>query len=164
MKDLNIRQGLFRLWVIASILFVVGVGVISYRGIREEFRIAYTDWDAMAKEYGGSSLLPADCSKTRGAVNIDYSQSDGLCWYEPKTFRRLYPEYKDLSNKVLAEKLYAKAGRPLERQCPWNKVAVTAGVALCVPLAALALGWSSIWAIAGFRGSPSRKNGLDTGA
>jgi hypothetical protein len=48
MKDLNIRQGLFRLWVIASVLFVVGVGVVSYRGIREEFRIAYTDWDAMS--------------------------------------------------------------------------------------------------------------------
>lgn len=126
----------------------------SYSDIREEFRAAYTDWDAVVKQYGGYSLLPADCGNARGMAGADYSQDEGLCWYKTDDFRRLYPEYKDLSNRVLSEKRYAKAGRPLEHIHPWNKVMKTAGIAFGVPLAVLAFGWSLIWAVAGFRGRP----------
>ena len=152
---INIRQGIFRLWIVSSVLFVIGVGAISYGSISEEFRVANTDWDAEAAKYGGWSLLPADCTKARGTAGIDYdaSQKDGLCWYKTEDFRRLYPEYKDVSNSDLSEKLYAKAGRPLEHIHPWHKVMQTAGFAFGVPLAVLALGWSLLWAIAGFRGS-----------
>jgi hypothetical protein len=57
---MNIRKGLLRLWMVGSILFVICVFAVSYRSLREEFRIANTDYDAMAKELGGSSLLPTD--------------------------------------------------------------------------------------------------------
>jgi hypothetical protein len=65
---MNIRCGVFRLWIVASVLFVIGVGAASYSGIHEEFRNAYTDWGAEVKKYGGYSLLPADCEKARGAA------------------------------------------------------------------------------------------------
>lgn len=69
---MNIRQGMFRLWVIASVLFVIAVGVSSYSGIRQEFKDAYTDWDAVVKEYGGYTLYPTDCEKARGTAGTDY--------------------------------------------------------------------------------------------
>ena len=108
---MNIRAGLFRLWVVASVLFIVAVAVASYSDIRNEFHVANTDYDAIAEQVGGYSLLPAFCNLARGSSGIDYTtEKDGLCWYKLQDFRRLYPEYKDLSNKVLSEKLYAKDG------------------------------------------------------
>jgi hypothetical protein len=68
-------------------------------------------------------------------------------------FRRLYPEYKDIADKVLSEKLYEKAGQPLKHVHPWESVAKAAGIALGVPLAALVLGRSLLWAFSGFRSS-----------
>ncbi len=154
---MNIRQGMFRLWVVASILFVIAVGVLSYSGIRQEFKNAYTDWDAVLKEYGGYALYPTDCGKARGTVGTDYSVSDYLCWYKIEDFRRLFPEYKDVSDRTLAEKLYAKAGRPIQKLHPWIKLLKTAIVAIAVPLAVLVLGWSLFWAFAGFRSSSASR-------
>jgi len=74
-----------------------------------------------------------------------------LCWYKREDFRRLYPEYKDLSDKVVSEKLYEKAGQPLKHIHPWEGVMKAAVVGLAVPLAVLGLGWSLLWAFAGFR-------------
>jgi hypothetical protein len=74
-----------------------------------------------------------------------------LCWYKAEDFRRLYPEYKDLSDKALSEKLYQKAGQPLQHTHPWKGVITAAAVAFGVPLMVLGLGWSLLWALSGFR-------------
>jgi hypothetical protein len=150
---MNVRQGLFRLWLVLSTLFIIFVGVAYYGLIREEFRIANTDWDAFYKEYGGTSLLPTTCDKARGSLGRDYTKTQGLCWYTPEDFRRLYPEYNDLSDRSLAEKLYARVGQPLQHAHPWRKVLEGAALAFGFPLAVLALGRSMFWAVAGFRSS-----------
>jgi hypothetical protein len=150
---MNIRQGMFRLWIIASVLFVIAIGLVSYRGLREQFRISHTDWDAVAKQYGGYSLVPTFCHLARGNPGTDYETRGDLCWYRIEDFRLLYSEYKDLNDQVLSEKLYEKVGQPLEHQHPWRNVAATAGIALGVPLAVLIFGYSLGWAFAGFRGS-----------
>jgi len=155
---------MFRLWVVASTLFIIGFGAISYSGIREEFRGAYTDFDAVAKELGGFALYPTDCKRTRGVAGTDYSVSEGLCWYKMEDIRRLFPEYKDVNDRVLSEKLYAKAGRPVQHFHPWVSLSQTVAVAVGVPIAVLALGWSLFWAFAGFRRSPSTKSGQGTSA
>lgn len=157
--SLNIRQGTLRLWVVASVLFAIGVGSASYSGICQEFKNANTDWDAEVKSYGGYSLLPADCGKARGTAGADYenTRNDGLCWYRTEDFRRLYPEYKDLSNRALSERLYAKPGQTLEHFHPWNTVMKAAGIAFGVPVAVLVLRFSLFWAFAGFRGSTTPK-------
>jgi len=153
---MNIRRGMFRLWIVSSALFVLGVSAVSYSAIREEFRASSIDYDAIAKKYGGDTLLPVDCGQARGVATSDYSVHDGSCWYATAIFRRLYPEYKDFNDHDLSEKIYAKAGRALTHPRPWAKVAETAGLALGVPVAALALGCSLSWALSGFRGSTSR--------
>src|SRR5262249_38731386 len=101
-------------------------------------------------------LLPVDCGQARGVAAADYSLNEGSCWYASAIFRHLYPEYRDLSDHDLAERIYAKAGRPLTHPNPWAKVAVTAGIAIGVPLAVFVLGWCLGWAFSGFRGATSR--------
>ena len=153
---MNIRRGMFRLWIVSSALFVLGVSAALYSRIREEFRASRIDYDAIAKKYGGDTLLPVDCGEARGVATTDYSVNDGSCWYATAIFRRLYPEYKDLNDHDLSEKVYTKAERPLTHPRPWAKVAEAAGLAFGVPLAVLALGCSLSWALSGFRGSTSR--------
>lgn len=149
---MNVRKGTFRLWVVLSVLFVIGVAAVSYSDMHTEFRNADTDWNAEFAKYGGYSLLPADCEKARGTLGTDYTHNDdGLCWYEFSKFRLLYPEYKDVSDQELSKKVYAKAGKPLVEFHPWIKVAKTAGIAIIVPLAFLVLGYALFWALAGFK-------------
>jgi hypothetical protein len=148
---MNIRKGLLRLWIVGSILFVICVFAVSYTSLREELRIANTDYDAIAKGMGGDSLMPTDCSKARGVAGSDYSEMQNLCWYSTEAFRRLYPEYKDLSDKALSEKLYEKVGQPLKHIHPWEGVGKVAGVAFGIPIVTLLVGWSMLWAFSGFR-------------
>lgn len=147
---MNAQRGMFRLWVVVSALFVIGVGAASYGGIRNEFKVANTDYDALAKEAGGTTLLPVDCAKARGTIS-DYSLKDGLCWYTTENFRRLYPEYQNLSNRALSDRIYTKADIPLRKAHPWEMVFNTAEFAFGVPLAILVLGFALRWAFAGFR-------------
>jgi hypothetical protein len=91
--QMNIRKGLLRLWIVGSILFAICVLAVSYSSLREDFRIANTDYDAIAKDLGGYSVLPTDCAQARGVAGSDYSEMQNLCWYTMENFRRLYPEY-----------------------------------------------------------------------
>jgi hypothetical protein len=86
-------------------------------------------------------------------VGSDYSERENLCWYKMEEFRRLYPEYKDVGDQDLSERLYAKAGQPLKHIHPWESAAKVASLGFGVPLAALVLGWSLVWAFSGFRSS-----------
>jgi hypothetical protein len=152
---MNVRKGTFRLWVVLSVLFVIGVAAFSYSDIHTEFRNAYTDWNAVATKLGGTNLVPADCDKARGTLETDYTRdADGVCWYEFSKFRALYPEYKDVSDKELDRRLYAKAGKSLVEFHPWQKLAKVVLLAIGMPFGFLALGYALVWALAGF--NPSR--------
>lgn len=148
---MNARRGMFRLWLVFSVLFVIGVGAASYIRIRNEFRIADTDLDALAKKYGGTNLLPVNCAEARGTMDRDYSSSEGLCWYTMENFRRFYPEYRDLSDRVISDRVYAKAGIPLRKAHPWEALLDAALLAVGIPLIILALGFGFAWVISGFR-------------
>lgn len=136
---MNARRGMFRLWVVVSILFATIVGAVSYDGIHNEFRATVKG-------------VPVDCAKALGAEGTDYANIAGVCWYPIETFRRFYPEYHGLSDRVLSEKLWAKAGIPTEKHHhPWKMVFDTVALAFGIPLAILALGAGLGWAFAGFR-------------
>lgn len=105
---INLRRGLFRLWIIFACLFVIAVGIASTQGIRDEFRK-----DSITNKWGWALMVPVDCSEARGKVSTDYSkEKDGLCWYEMSKFRAQYTEYKDLKDDQLSDRLYEKAGLP----------------------------------------------------
>ena len=75
----NVRRGLFRLWAVTSVLFVLGVTVVSYSSLREQFRSESSDWDAEVAKYGGYTEQPTFCSVARGVSGKDYEERNGLC-------------------------------------------------------------------------------------
>jgi hypothetical protein len=49
---MNVRRGLFRLWILFSSLFVLGVGVIWFEDVKKEFAAA-----SIQKLWDDSSLI-----------------------------------------------------------------------------------------------------------
>jgi hypothetical protein len=154
---MNWRRGLFRLWIVGSALFVIAVAFVSYGDIKREFNAA-----ANAGPWGTSDevLVPQICGDARGIAGTDYSienrfeEPDNVfdrCWYVMSKFRRLYPEYNNLTDKELTRKLYPGHGFPAPTEPnPWATVGMWAGIALGIPLAVLVLGSSLVWAFSGF--------------
>jgi hypothetical protein len=152
---MNFRQGFFRIWVVGSILFIGAVGVFSYDKVSGEFNRASLDFSNQ-----GILLVPVLCRDARGKVNVDYSPpegpwtdytaSAGICWYQIDVLRRFYPEYKDLSQDVVSDRLYKKAGMVLDPARPWGTLGWVLLIALGIPAFVLLLGMALGWALSGF--------------
>jgi hypothetical protein len=156
---MNFRRGLFRIWVILSVLFAMSVAVVSYKEVRSEFEKASLDFSQVS-----ILMLPVDCREARGKSGVDYDPPDRPwnaytatpnCWYKLLDFRRLYPEYRDLSEPALSDKLYGKAGIVLTPARPWRALGIALAIALAVPLFVLIIGVALGWAFSGFRAMPS---------
>lgn len=155
---MNFRRGFFRLWVLGSILFVIGVAATQYDLVASEFKRAKEskEWSEV-----GLILIPVHCKDARGVSNTDYTgregpwndySTEGQCMYKMADFRRLYPEYKDLSDNDLVSKLYKLANRPLrDDPQPWWLLGQAVAMALIVPLVVLLFGSAIAWALSGFR-------------
>jgi hypothetical protein len=152
---MNFRQGFFRIWVVGSVLFIGVVGVISYDKVSNEFNRAAMDFSSQ-----GILLLPVDCKEARGTAKVDYSPPEGpwtaytpranQCWYQIGALRRLYPEYKDLSEDAISDRLYKKAGIELDPARPWAMLGWAVLIALGIPASVLLLGAALGWALSGF--------------
>jgi hypothetical protein len=107
---MNFKQGFFRIWVVGWVLFIGAVAAISYNKVSGEFNKAAQDWSKDA-----ILLVPVDCKEARGTAKVDYSPPEGpwtaytpranQCWYQIGALRRLYPEYKDLSDDAVSDRL-----------------------------------------------------------
>ena len=160
----NWRRGLFRLWVVVSLVFVIAVAAISYSEIKAQFdSIALMKW----ADENSVRVVPVLCGEARGIAGTDFTTKSGQdpgpwdryanpnpfdnCWYAMPKFRRLYPEYNDLSDKELSSKLYAKHGIPLhDLPNPWTTTLRYSAIAFGIPLALLVLGTALGWAFSGF--------------
>lgn len=156
---MNFRRGFFRIWVILSVLFVTSMAVVSYNEVSGEFEKASLDFSQV-----GILMLPVDCREARGKSGVDYDPPDGPwnaytatpnCWYKLPDFRRLYPEYRDLSETALSDKLYNKAEIVRTPARPWRALGVALAIALAVPLFVMIIGVALGWAFSGFRTKPS---------
>jgi hypothetical protein len=146
---MNLRRGLFRLWIVGSALFVLAVAFVSYSEIKKQFDAAALMHVLKANEVA----VPVLCADARGTANADYFiEHNDNCWYAMSKFRRLYPEYKDLSDNELTRKLYPARGLPAPNGLPnpWATLGTWASIAFGIPLAVLALGASLLWALSGF--------------
>jgi hypothetical protein len=151
---MNVRRGFFRLWLVFSFLFAMATFAISFKYIKGEF-------DQLSLKETISRLAPmepVDCSLARGTEGADYIKNldpyaSSACWYEMPKFRKLFPEYADLTNDQLSEKLYPKVGLPLTKwddPSPIRTILIVIGIAIGVPALVLALGITFGWAFAGF--------------
>src|SRR5262249_8443363 len=167
---MNWRRGLFRLWIVGTVLFVIAVAFVSYSEIKAQF-------DATAR-------------KPKTIIHSSILAQ----------FRQEYPQYNDLNDAQLADALYKKLYSDIPREQfdrkiagsntkiieiqgrlhvfradapddeiaatlaneplsfddlipapnPWATLGVWASIALGIPLVVLALGASLVWAFSGF--------------
>jgi hypothetical protein len=157
---MNWRLGLFRLWLVAAILFALSVAMVSYSTVRD----AFTESDFVEKwaDNKDGIAMPQACAAARGIEGSDYlvgripgsdpfTKADRNCWYTMVDFRRLYPEFSKIPDEELADKQYRGLhaevfGHPV----PWGVLGYWVTVALGIPLAFLALGAALVWALSGF--------------
>ena len=118
------------------------LAAISLGPVREEFAKAASVRSLDPASYTPDE--PVDCYQARGT---EFRREGELCWYALPVFRNLYAEYKDLNEKDLSKKLYAKAGIPLTPVRPWTLVLEKTAFALGPPVAVLIIGWAFIWAL-----------------
>ncbi|MGR9413693.1 hypothetical protein [Rhizobium leguminosarum] len=154
---MNIKRGLFRLWLVLSIMFAGAVGIVTVPGIIADFRSA-----SLQKSMSNDTLMvPIICDQARGTLKTDYSpegsQTDvnpfDTCWYELPKFRTLYPEYKDLTDDDLSDRLYEKLNLPINHNPapqPWLTLARAIAFAVGGPLSVLVIGGAFVWAFSGF--------------
>jgi hypothetical protein len=152
---MNWKRGLFRLWLLFSALFVIATAVVFYPDVKSEFEKARLEAQAQAQQWPGELEVPVPCGDARGKGGEDYKvlpEWTGMkgCWYRVSKFRVLYPEYKDLSDKQLEDRLYEKAGMPRTHPSPWTLLLKTLGIAIGVPLMILVIGAALLWSFAGF--------------
>jgi len=167
MSKVNVRRGAFRLWVVGSVLWVLGIGLVSVEGIQDAFkqRAEYDSFEKMLKD--DTPLVPVLCGDARGQLHKDYDpiiptgspppsarpNPFDTCWYELKVYRRLYPEQHVLSDDELFQKTYSDAGQqpPKPRPRPWSTVWEAVLDALAAPVVVLLVGAALFWALAGFK-------------
>ena len=145
---MNWRRGLFRLWIVGTALFVIAVAFVSYGEIKQQF----DDIAVMHVLEADELAVPVQCADARGVADADYTVQFANCWYAMSKFRRLYPEYNDLSDNELTRKLYDVRGiaAASELPNPWKTLGMWVSIALGIPLAVLVLGASLVWAFSGF--------------
>jgi hypothetical protein len=158
---MNLRRGFFRFWLVLAALFVIATAVVSFPDVRSEFKKAAADAVAKAELKAQDFVLdvPVACGDARGKIGGDYEVRDKNCWYSINKFRPLYPEYKDLTDDQLSDRLYEKAGFPIiPPASPWTLLAKLISIAIGVPFVILAVGSALGWSFAGF--SSERKSTL----
>ena len=159
---MNLRRGLLRLWLVASVLFIIVAGVSVRPEVAAEFDAARR-W----APFSGARLVPITCGAARGSLGVDYQTALDLeqrtrkpvevCWYPIPKFRVLYPEYNDLSDDDLTSQTYAKMEvSPWQPPTPWTFVAKTAAIVIGIPVAVLIVGAAIFWAFAGFHSNQNR--------
>ena len=172
-NQLNWRLGFFRLWAVGSALFVIAVAFLNYNEIKAQFDAYYAE---MPSDFRPD--VPQLCGEARGIVGTDYSTKEGQnpgpwdlytkpnpfdrCWYEMSKFRRLYPEFSNLSDKQLSSKLYSELlPDALWVKSPWPTLRMWAAIGVGIPLSVLILGAALGWAFSGFATSMRRDTPRD---
>ncbi|KQZ47447.1 hypothetical protein [Ensifer sp. Root558] len=156
---MNIKRGMFRLWLVFSVLWIASMTVIWWPDIqRDTWTIGDRWWEADAL-----ANLPVRCEYARGAINADYRigvaaepwnqhrAPSQACWYSEKRFRALWPEYADLDHASLSNKLYQSLGwTPQIEEDRFERTKRAMFFAFIPPILLLAIGSALFWALSGF--------------
>jgi hypothetical protein len=153
--NMNLRRGLFRVWVVLSALFIAYMAFMSFDEIKSEFSKAAD----LKSDNHWWNQLPVACEEARGQLNDDYTRDSSpnpSCWYKKARYHILYPEDANLSDDELREKFFGKPGQYRyhlipDRPHPWTTLLQTATIALGFPLIIFIVGSALLWAGEGFR-------------
>jgi hypothetical protein len=169
---LNIRRGLFRFWLVLSVLFIACVTVINFDWLKKDIELIRLQWAIRNDD----TIIPFLCGQARGKAGVDYTTKqnqgpgpwdnyatpnpDDTCYYMSlPSFRAFFPEYNDLQDNVLIKRLYNKVGIPLNYSTnQYINIVIFIIFALSIPIIFLVLGASLIWAASGFKSEKNRKS------
>ena len=148
---MNVRRGLFRLWIIFACMFVIGILVVSRYAISREFEKA-GEMKSQRENIIQSGVLRVPCF-VPGHTAFDWSEkADGFCGYDIRKFRTQHPLYRDLNDEQLLGRLCEQARINVKSPFhPWRRVTEAAAIAVGIPGAMLILGLAWCWAYSGFR-------------
>jgi len=155
---MNWRRGLFRLWIVGTVLFVLAIAFISYSEIKADF-------DAVASKQQAASDLATDARDwlhRRFYSDMPREQFDKKITTanpitEPEVIAQLEAIFRNTDRSrpfyewTLDEMLAYELHRLVEpTPNPWATLGVWASIAFGIPLAVLVLGASLVWAFSGF--------------
>lgn len=153
---MDLKRGLFRLWLVLTGLFVIAVAAFSYERLKSDFEANAV----LSLLKNDDILVPVPCSRASGvegqdykAYSLDWEPSRSACFYKLAVYRRLFPADKAVSDDDLSERLNTEIGTPKPKGRkidPWGDLLALVAFAIGYPLAILAAGSSLYWAFAGF--------------
>jgi hypothetical protein len=157
---MNLRRGLFRLWIAGAALFVLAVAFISYSEIKMQF-------DAVANKQEAASMLAtrakfADWVHQRFYSDMPREQFDKKITAptpitEPEVIAQLQAivanidtsrPFDDWTKDEVGAYMLHRFIEPTPT--PWETLGMCASIAFGIPLAVLVLGASLVWAFSGF--------------
>jgi hypothetical protein len=151
---LDIRRGLFRLWLIGTGLFalyaclIVAAYTPSDRFDANAFVMDCTD---AANNFEASAISEVE-------VEVKGQRFDG-CQVDQLAFRGKWPDYDDLSATQISAKLLKKLGAKMDKPpappSPWPTRIQQFLTIMLVPVVVIVLGWLLLWALAGLRRKPT---------
>jgi hypothetical protein len=145
---MNLRRGLFRLWLVGSALFVLAVAFVSYSGIKAQFDIA-------------ASISKAEWPVQLAGFRQRYPQYNHLSDAQlmDAFYKNFYSDREEFDKRMAAAKSaidpenlaqLEKAVADIRVPNPWASLGWVAAIAFGIPLVVLALGSSLLWALSGF--------------
>ena len=124
MLSINWRRGLFRIWIAASFVWLVGAGAVWQKDIRQDV----------------SRLMTAEIQTVTDPTTLMPWERN---WEEaPRVGETVYDR---LQARLIREEWARRV-----RAAP-GKLMVAASVLLLPPILAFALGWAGLWIVRGFR-------------
>lgn len=159
---INWRKGLFRLWVVVSILWVGAVTPIMWRDLQNS--VEQIHWHYFGQWRFDRILVPLPLKALDECKHVAraFSESDHA-WILLEQFRECYPQYSDIPDRELSKRLYEKyhaavpaaaaqamAGRQKQTDV-WLRFAVSLSAIAAPPVLCLLLGVSCFWVARGFR-------------
>jgi hypothetical protein len=150
---MNVKRGLWRIWLVSSLLLATAVTVMNYSQIKTAFEQKAAVEELLAD---GGDGVPEPCAEAArrkmdaaDRTTTPIGAKESYCWYPLSEVREHWPEYADQSNLDFVEDFYLRAGSFLPRAYPWELLALAMSAGLGLPLVTLAFGW----AVAGFAGA-----------
>jgi hypothetical protein len=147
---MNLRRGLFRLWLIGSALFVLAVAFVGYTEIKEQFTavasMSKAEWPV---QLAGFRQRYPQYNHVSDAQLMDAFYKN---FYSDLT-REEFNKRMAAANSVIDPENLAqleKAVADIRVPDPWATLGTWAGIAFGIPLAVLVLGSSLGWALSGF--------------
>ena len=147
---MNLRRGLFRLWIVGSALFVLAIAFVGYSEIKEQFTAV-------------ASMSKAEWPVQLAGFRQRYPQYNHLS--DAQLMDAFYKKlYSDLTREEFDKRMAAaksaidpenlaqleKAVADIRVPHPWATLGTWASIAFGIPLVVLALGSSVVWALSGF--------------